>query len=340
MEAVTPFVARATWRGPHRQTLRRNLLRRRPSFADAPPATFGVTLDDGDVLAVQLHSPPAASSGPIPVRNGPAAVLVHGMGGSAESFYVLETARHLLDLGVAVARVDLRGAGRSAATTSGANHAARGPDIGPVVAAVVAAEPRARAAGVVLVGYSLGGVVVLDYLSAMAGEVPVIGAATVSAPLDLTAAAFGLLRTRAQLYQRVLLEGAKRQILRPGTDATAAERARVAACRSVPELDEVFIAGRAGYSSAYSYWVGASPVHRLGLITVPVLLVHSEDDPVIDDPAYSSYAWDRHPQLQPVLVPAGGHVGFHARGDPVAWHDRRIAAFLAARMDERYSAGE
>ena len=62
----------------------------------------------GDRIALTMHRSHARREG----ARGPRLVaLVHGLGGSAESSYVLATTVGLLTAGLHVARVDLRGAG-------------------------------------------------------------------------------------------------------------------------------------------------------------------------------------------------------------------------------------
>ncbi|MBX7160460.1 MAG: alpha/beta fold hydrolase [Acidimicrobiia bacterium] len=320
------------WSGPHRQTLRRHVLR------DAPPMPAGaeridVHLPDGDVLAVSVNWPRIDPGAPLTL---PLAVVVHGLGGSAQSPTVRATARHLHDLGFGVARVDMRGCGDSSTTTRGAHHAGRSADLAAVLDHLSAVRPELCAAGVVLVGISLGGVLVLNLLGGQAATVArVRAAATVSAPLDLVDAAAGLARPRAWGYRQVMLRSAKRQILRPAAALTRGERARIADARSFAELDDVFIAGAAGYAGAYAYWRGESPLQRLHAIGVPTLAVHAADDPVIVDGTYAragTVASGAAVTLE--LNDWGGHAGFHAAGDPVAWADRRIASFLRGVLFE------
>lgn len=314
------------WSGPHRQTLRRHVLR------DAPPMPDGaeridVALPDGDVLAVALNWPKIDPGAP---RTLPLAVVVHGLGGSAQSPSVRATARHLHDLGFGVARVDMRGCGASGETARGTHHAGRSADVAAVLDHLAAIRPELCAAGVVLVGVSLGGVVVLNLLGGQATTVvPLRAAATVSAPLDLVEAAAGLAQPRAWAYQHVMLRSAKRQILRPAATLSSSERGRIADARSFAELDDVFIAGAAGYRGAHAYWVGESPLPRLDTIGVPTLAIHAADDPVIADPTYGRLgASGGRGAVAVELSSWGGHVGFHAAGDSVTWADRRIAAFL------------
>ena len=95
-----------------------------------------VDLDDGtgDQLVVQLHR---SRHAPTVGSNGGLVVLIHGLGGSAESTYIRASTLGLLRAGFNVARVDLRGAGLSGETCSLLYHAGRTEDIRAVLSGLV-----------------------------------------------------------------------------------------------------------------------------------------------------------------------------------------------------------
>ena len=64
-----------------------------------------VLLDDGDQVVLHDDCPPDWTAG------GPAALLIHGLGGSHESVYMRRMAHKLAESGVRAFRMDLRGCG-------------------------------------------------------------------------------------------------------------------------------------------------------------------------------------------------------------------------------------
>jgi len=98
-----------------------------------------IDLGDGDRLAVFSNDG---------AEDLPTVLLVHGLGGSAESDYVRVTAAGLLAAGFPVVRVDLRGAGVSGQYCAGMYHAGKTQDLGKVIDWID--RPTA------VVGYSLG----------------------------------------------------------------------------------------------------------------------------------------------------------------------------------------
>jgi hypothetical protein len=103
-----------------------------------------------------------------------------------------------------------------------------------------------------------------------------------------------------------------------------------AAPRCLRELDTIVTAPNGGYASADDYYVKASPARKLSAIRQPVLILSSEDDPIVPiDPLFRSQL---SKSIELVATRRGGHLGFMARrnGDPdFRWLDWRIIDWLA-----------
>jgi predicted alpha/beta-fold hydrolase len=321
LAAVPPFEPRPGWRGPDLQTLRNTLRPPRPAPADAPWQRLTLPLHDGsgDRLAARLERPPPNG------RERPLAVLIHGLGGCEESSYLAVSAAALRARGHPVLRLNLRGAGPSGPLCRLHYHAGRIEDLRDALASLPA--PLGQA-GFVLLGFSLGGNLVLKFLAEYGRELPVRAAAAVSAPIDLAAAARRFLAPRNRFYQWHMLRGLKREAEGDGGKLSARERAAVRGARTLWEFDDRFVAPRNGWASAEAYYAASMALPRLPEIRVPTLLVHALDDPWIPPDAYLGFPWRRHPALTALLPARGGHVGFHGQGDRRPWHDRCLGAFL------------
>jgi uncharacterized protein len=319
-DGTVAFRPRFPWLTGDLQTVRNMIVRPRPNFADAPAERLSFAMDDGtgDVLLGDLHVPKSAAR--------PLAVLVHGLTGCGESFYVLATARALLDRGFPVLRLNLRGAGPNAGACREQYHAGRTGDIAKVLAAL---DPTLTRNGLVAVGYSLGGNVLLKLLAEAGSGAPFRRAAAVSPPVDLAAAARCILRPRNRLYHRYLLARMKDEAraTRGGLDARL--EAAVRAARNIVAYDDTVVAPRYGFGSAADYYARCSSAPALGAIRAPSLIVHAHDDPWIPAAALEAHAGAGNPRLRVVLTARGGHVGFHGTGTKTPWHDTLIAEFLA-----------
>ncbi len=328
--ALPPFRPRLPWWGGDLQTLR-NLLRppaidlgRRPAERLELPMADG----SGDRLVARLHEPVPGTT----VR--PMVTLIHGLTGCQDSAYIRQSAAAFLAAGYAVVRLNLRGAGPSRPLCRFHYHAGRSDDLRDALAGLGRLRPELVASGVFLVGYSLGGNMLIKLLAEAADRWPpqlpaILAAASVSAPIDLKGTQVRMMRPRNWLYHRYLLRRMREESLAPAAEVTKEERRAARLARSVYEFDDRFVAPRNGFGDAETYYRVNSGLRFLGRVRVPMLLVHALDDPWIPARAYLDYPWRDNPALLPLIARRGGHVGFHGRGSAMPWHDRAALRFFA-----------
>jgi uncharacterized protein len=322
--AARAFRPRFPWLTGDLQTVRNMIMRPRPTFADAPATRLAFAMDDGtgDVLLADLHVPADTPASP----QRPLAVLIHGLTGCGESFYVLSTARTLLDRGFPVLRLNLRGAGPNAGACREQYHAGRTGDIAKVLAGL---DPAITRHGITAVGYSLGGNVLLKLLGEAGAGTPIRRAAAVSPPLDLAAAARCILKPRNRVYHRYLLARMKYEVRATRGGLAPNLAAAVRAARTIVAYDDTVVAPRNGFASAADYYARCSSGAGLSGIRVPTLIIHSRDDPWIPAAAHEAAAARGNPATEVALTARGGHVGFHGAGGKTPWHDALIAEFFA-----------
>jgi len=232
----------------------------------------------------------------------------------------------LLDRGMTVLRLNLRGAGPSRSTCGGQYYAGRSQDFRALLELLPAGL---TANGIVAVGYSLGGAMLLKYLGEEGTAARLAAAASVSAPIDLSATCRSMMRRRNGVYHRYLLGEMKDEATGAGAVLSDAERSAILGTRSIWEYDDVFIAPRHDFGGSEDYYERCKPVRFMPGIRVPTLVVAALDDPWIPGELYRGFDWPATRALQPLLPQAGGHVGFHGVGDVQPWSDRVVADFLA-----------
>ncbi len=281
-----------------------------------------LSMPDGDRLAARLdrRADPIAR---------PLIVLVHGLTGSEASGCVVTSMRHLVGQGWPVLRLNLRGTLPSLPTAAGHYHAGRTEDLAEALRGLPADLTRY---GIVVLGHSLGGNLVLKFMGEGGHGLPVLAAVAVSTPLDLAATCARMMTRRNFVYQHYMLDAMKREALAPGASVSTAERAAIAAVRNVYEFDDRFIAPRFGYRDAQDYYESNAAKHFLAGIARPTLVLHALDDPWIPAACYTAIDWSLLPTIEAVLTSRGGHLGFHGRGSRVPWHDRVTAWWLARRF--------
>jgi predicted alpha/beta-fold hydrolase len=310
------FRSRLPWWGRDLQTLRNYILNPEPSLADYPAERLEFPLADGDRLLGSLHRPAAETGRPL-------VVLIHGLTGSEDSAYVRISARHLLEQGYPVLRLNLRGAGPSRGICRSRYHAGRSDDLRQLLSRM---DGRLAGRGLLLVGYSLGGNLLLKYLGEAGRRAMVLGAVSISAPIDLDAARRAIMRRRNRLYHRHLLAGLKLES--ECLDLPAEQRRLLAEIETIYDYDDRILAPLMGFAGAPDYYRRAMALPLLPEIRVPTLVIHARNDPWIPFASYRDVDWAGNPRLLPLFSSGGGHVGFHGQGGHLPWHDRCMALFF------------
>lgn len=314
-----PFSPRFPWWNGDLQTLANRFIALPADLSPHASERLSFKLGDGDTLLGMLDSPVQRAAG------RPLAIVIHGLTGAEESPYIRSIARHLLERGHRVLRLNLHGAGPSRPLCGGHYYAGRSQDFRELLTLLPRELTRG---GIVAVGYSLGGAMLLKYLGEAGAEAPLAAAASVSAPIDLAATSGNMLRPRNRLYHGYLLRQMKREATAAGALLSAAERSAILGSASIREYDDRFIAPRHGFADADDYYERCKPLAFMARIRVPTLVLASLDDPWIPGTLYSSYDWPSNKALVALLPAAGGHVGFHGSGDKRPWSDKAVARFF------------
>ena len=321
------FRPRFPWIGGDLQTLRNYLSPGGWDLSRWPSERLYFETEDGsgDRLQGVLHR----------TAGGPLVVLLHGLTGCEESFYVLETARFLLSQGIPVLRLNLRGAGPSRQTCRGHYCAGSSNDLATVLRQLPVDLARE---GIVLVGYSLGGNIVLKYLAEAPLAVEPVCAIAISTPIDLAAASHRMMALRNRLYHGWLLKRMSEEARAGNASLSDAERSAIDDVRTVYAFDDRFVAPRNGFGGADDYYRECSAANMLGDISTPALLIHALDDPWIPAAAYDTINDASLPKITLALAKSGGHVGFHGRADRTPWHNACAYTYLRSFRDNALPA--
>ena len=279
----------------------------------------------GDRLALVDSQPPHWRVG------DPAAVLIHGMAGCANSPYVSRVAAKLVQAGVRTVRVNLRGAGSGFGLAKGFYHAGRTSD--PRLAMSWLAE-QAPNSPIALVGFSLGANLALK-LAAEAADCPVPMLDCVLAanpPLDLEACCRYLQRPGGRIYDRNFVALLHAEVRKLEAAFPELGRTELRKAQTLFDFDDVYTAPKNGFRDALHYYATSSAGPLLERIEVPGLVVHAEDDPFIPVKPFRSARFPS--QLALELMPKGGHLGYFSRtrlGDDRRWLDARFTSWLLER---------
>ena len=256
-----------------------------------------------------------------------ALLILHGLGGSDASSYVVSTGQLAYARGFHVIRMNMRGSGDGEALCPLLYNAGLDTDLLAATSALCQLVPR-----VATIGFSLGGNLTLLMLGRRRELLPrgLTAAAAVSPPVDLAACAAALEAPGNGLYQHyfmTMLSEAYRRRHASRPDLFGA--GRELGLRTVREYDDRITAPFGGYESAAQYYERSSAGPWLAAIDRPALLLAAQDDPMI--PQASVARWPASASVTRQILPTGGHVGFVARSQAPGWFwaPQRALDFLA-----------
>ncbi|MDH3309257.1 MAG: hydrolase [Gammaproteobacteria bacterium] len=306
----------AWWcRGPNAQTLWARLARRAPKLFFQRER---LELPDGDFLDLDW-----TENG-----SGPIVMVLHGLEGSSQSPYARGMMQAIKRRGWRGVVMHFRGCSGEPNRLARSYHSGDTGDLAHVISTLQQREPRTR---VSIVGFSLGGNVLLKWLGNTGRETPVRAAVAVSVPYVLQSAADRLNRGFSRLYQRQLIRSLRLTV--------AEKRKRIAlpikiqdlsTLKSFRDFDEYVTAPLHGFDSADHYYTVSSSRQYLKGIAVPTLLLHARDDPFMTEKVIPRKN-ELPDSVTLEVYPYGGHVGFVSGTWPWRtnyWLEERIPKYL------------
>jgi predicted alpha/beta-fold hydrolase len=256
------------------------------------------------------------------------AILAHGLEGNSTLQYIRGMAAALARSGWDALAYNFRGCSGEPNRLPRAYHSGETGDLRAVIARAAKDYPA-----LALIGFSLGGNVILKYLGEAAPQASIRAAAAICAPIDLGACARKLDQRRSnRIYLRRFIVSlidkieAKATLFPDVVDATGARH-----LRNFQQFDDRYTGPLHGFRDADDYWSQSSARQFLPHINVPTLLLQPRNDPFLAPEAYPWPEAEANPHLYLEAPDSGGHVGFlDLRHGLQPWSERHVAEFLNA----------
>jgi hypothetical protein len=256
-------------------------------------------------------------------------ILLHGLEGDSAGNYILGMALALNNAGWDTVSMNYRGCSGEPNRQLRFYHSGASNDLGVVIKHVLTGKQYKTIA---LVGFSLGGNILLKYLGEQGKDVdPAIAAAVAfSVPCDLEEASLHFERWSNKVYLNrflVSLENKIRQkhAMHPGQiDISGIEK-----IKTFQQFDDRYTAPLHGFRDAHDYYTQCSSIFYIYEISIPTLLVNAANDPFLPTACYPVKQAKENRNLYLEIPSSGGHVGFMDKGlGSSFWSDERAVAFL------------
>jgi hypothetical protein len=259
-------------------------------------------------------------------------IVVHGLEGSSDSTYMTGVARNGLAAGMNVVLMNQRNCG-------GMNHLA--PTLynsslsGDVAAVARSVVERDRVSRFALIGFSMGGNLVLKLAGEWGNNGPkeFRAVAAVCPAMDLAPSADALHEPGNRIYELYFLMQLYRRFR--GKAKLFPKDFDVSRLRGVSSLrlfDDRITAYYCGFTGADDYYARASASNVVERIAVPALILHAGNDPFIRVKAETVTRIAANSHITYVETEDGGHCAFLGErngepGDDGRWAEREVVEF-------------
>ena len=324
-EGTRPFTPRRSLTGGHEQTLASYLIQRRNQ--EPVPEERLVEVEPGIQVLCHCHWQ-ADRARALTI------IIVHGLEGSSDSQYMLGVTEKALAAGMNVIRYNQRTCGGTDALAPVLYHSGLSGDVAAVAREVIARDGVSRLA---LVGFSMGGNIVLKLAGEWGAQAPPqFRAVAVCCPaIDLAASADALHEPANRIYEAYFLWALRRRMLQkarlfPGHFDVS----RLRGIRSLREFDDKVTAHYCGFTGVADYYDRASAAHVVERIAVPALVLHAANDPFVHITAETRRKISANQNITFVETDDGGHCAFvgarngNGRHDDGYWAEHEIVNFL------------
>jgi predicted alpha/beta-fold hydrolase len=263
----------------------------------------------------------------------PTVVLSHGIEGSTASVYMIATADKAFRAGFNVVGVNYRNCGGTEHLTPTLYHGGLSGDLRAVIAELV---NRDKLPHIFLIGYSLGGNLVLKLAAEYGEQAPpeVKAICAISPSVNLRASADLISQRSNWLYERSFVRHLKRRIVaKQKLFPELYDLSRLSLVRSLRDFDEQYTAPSHGFANADDYYYKSSSIHVIEKIGVPTLIIHAQDDPFIPFAPLRNEKLAANPNILLLDPERGGHVAFissERNGDEDRfWAENRAVEFCS-----------
>lgn len=261
-------------------------------------------------------------------------IVLHGLEGSADRAYVRGVVKRLNDQGWDGLGFNFRGCSGEDNRQARSYHSGETEDLDLIIQKVKKMDVYKQVA---IVGFSLGGNVVLKYVGERGANLDslITHAIGISVPCHLESGSAQLSQWYNKIYMNrflvTLKEKAedKRSLIEHLVDFE-----KIHGSKDFYGFDHHLTAPINGFESAIDYWTKSSSKQFLPNIKIPTLMINAIDDSFLGEESYPRALAKDHPFFFLETPKYGGHVGFAGTDSKgYYWTDNRVVEFLLGNVN-------
>lgn len=254
------------------------------------------------------------------------AILLHGLEGNSKRPYITGQAAILNRNGWDVAAINLRGCSGETNLTYQSYNAGKTDDLETVLNTII---DRDKYREITLVGFSLGGNLLLKYLGERS-SVPnqIKKAIAISTPLSLKGSLESLNEFSNWVYRKSFLTNLRKKYKTKMKHFP--EKMNLSDYKKIKSLeafDHLYTAPAHGFKNAFDYYEKNSSLQFLPNITIPLYVLNAKNDSFLSSECYPIELASKMKNLHLEIPNYGGHVGFHLT-NKLYYSEKRTMQFL------------
>lgn len=264
------------------------------------------------------------------VNSNSLVILCHGLEGSSKSKYIVSACNYLNKQNLDCLAVNFRGCSGIDNNNIYSYHSGKTDDLNTIIKYVLS---NYNFKNIVLLGYSMGGNIVLKYL----GEQLKLSSSikcgiAVSVPVDLESSSNELAKKHNRIYLNRFMKTLKLKALNKiekFPDNSISKQAILSA-KTFEDFDNALTAPLFGFKNARDYWTKSSSINYLPHINVPSLILNAKDDSFLAKNCFPVKTAELNKNITLEIPKYGGHVGFNLSifQKYNFWSEKRIYEFI------------
>ena len=258
-----------------------------------------------------------------------AAILVHGLEGHAHRTYMRGQAKILSENNWDVVGVNLRGCSGEPNKSYQSYNAGKTDDLEAVINHVLYKD---RYEEIALIGFSLGGNMVMKYLGERQDvPKPIKKGVAISTPLSLKGSLEALSKWYNIIYRTsFLIDLRKKYKLKMEDYPDRMSEEDLKKINSLKAFDDLYTAPAHGFKDAHDYYAKNSSLQFIPNIRQKILILNAENDSFLSKNCYPVSLAKKLKNIYLETPKFGGHVGFH-KTDKTYYSEERALQFLNSK---------
>lgn len=251
-------------------------------------------------------------------ESGNIALLLHGLEGSSNRYYVRRLAKRLYDDGMHIVAMNFRSCSGDMNRKPRYYHSGETKDLSTVLEWV---QSRFGEVNIFAAGFSLGASILLNTLRKNGSAVQAFTA--ISTPFDLHRGSLNLQNGFNRVYNLYFMSSLKNKLELKRREFPELPEFHG---NTIFEFDDQITAPIHGFEDAEDYYRRCSSAFFMDEINTPGLIIHSREDPICPFDYVPGKAIQKNSALTTLYTSKGGHVGFWSL--PPGWVEDSVSRYF------------